>query len=164
MLAMFYNNKSADALIKENYSQAYAYFRSALTIDPIFTAVWTNFGSLYRRTGHIKLAEKGYLKALSINKIDSTTLDNLAYIYSVTGREDKAANIRKKILARRMDNPFYYFMPGEVASDEQDWKQAIGLNKNNIIFTLLSLEFILKVAMWNKSRIMIYLYLQYIKM
>ena len=136
VLAMFYNNKAADALIKERYSQAYAYFRAALTLDPMFTEAWTNFGLLYRRTGHIKLAEESYLKALTINKNDLTTLENIAHIYSITDREDKAANIRRKILAQRTDNPFYYFMLGEIAFDKQDWnlaikqyKKAIRLNK-----------------------------------
>ncbi|MCP3675217.1 MAG: tetratricopeptide repeat protein [Gammaproteobacteria bacterium] len=150
VLAMFYNNKAADALIKEKYSQAYAYFRSAITVDPLFIEAWSNFGTLYRRTGHIKLAEESYLIALSINKTDSTTLENMAYIYTVTGREDKAANIRKEILARRINNPFYYFMLGETSYDKQDWKQAvkhykkaIRLNKkqHNFYFALARVYF-----------------------
>lgn len=132
VLAMFYNNKAADALIKENYSLAYAYFRSALTIDPLFTEAWTNLGLLYRRIGHIKLAEESYLTALAINKNDSTTLENIAHIYSITGRKGKAKSIQKKILTQRMDNPYYYFMLGEVAFDKQDWKLAIKQYKKAI--------------------------------
>ena len=132
VLAMFYNNKGADALIKDNYTGAYAYFRSALSTDPMMIEGWTNLGLLYRRVGSIELAEETYLRALSINKDDATTLVNIAHIYRITGREEKAEHIRNKIELQRKNNPFYYFILGEVAYEKQDWTLAINQYKKAI--------------------------------
>jgi len=125
VLAMFYNNKGADALIKKNYSKAYAYLRQALITEPSLIEGWTNLGILYRRIGRLDYAENTYQTALTINENDSTTWENLAYIYHLTDRQQQADSIMQRLKTKRLSNHYYHFMLGEVAYEKKEFKQAI---------------------------------------
>ena len=48
VIAMFYNNKGADAIVANSYTRAYSYFRAAATIAPELAQSWVNLGVLYR--------------------------------------------------------------------------------------------------------------------
>ncbi|WP_100644475.1 tetratricopeptide repeat protein [Alteromonas facilis] len=124
-LAMFYNNKGADALISDSYSQAYAYFRAAVEQDPDFDAVWVNLGILYRRTGSPDLAQKVYERAIQADDDNLTAWENLAFLHQQNGNIALADEIFTRVERRRQDNPFYHFILGEQAFDDGDLEGAL---------------------------------------
>lgn len=125
VLALFYNNKGADALIKGKYTKAYAYFRSALITDPLLVEATINIGILYRWSNQQEYAEYAYLQALAIDNTDTAAWENLAFIYAISDRKEKADSINRRILKLRKTNPFYHFMLGEKAYEKKAWQQAI---------------------------------------
>lgn len=146
VLALFYNNKGADALIKEHYTQAYAYFRSALLKDHFLVEAWANLGVLYRRAGRIDYAESSYLKALQIKSNDITTLENLAYIYTITLRTEEAERLNAIVLNHRKENPFYHSMLGDVQYENENWLEAIKHYKKSIRLDKKQNEFYFSLA------------------
>ena len=145
VLARFYNNKGADALIKGKSLKAYAYFRKAIETENTLDGAWTNLGILYKRNKHLKASENAYLQAIAINSSNLAALENLSFIYKLTQREQQAKIITAKIHKQRLSNAFYHYMLGNTAYQRQQWKQAIKhykqairLNKrqNNFYFSI----------------------------
>lgn len=138
VMAMFYNNKGVDAMLNNKYGAAYAYFRSALESDPQFGEAWANLGLIYRWANKLEYAENTYRQALAINNDDSTTWENLAYLYSLTDRQQQSDEIIQRITLKRQSNPNYHFMLGEAEYDQKNWhaaikhyQKAIKLDKND---------------------------------
>ncbi|GAC39403.1 tetratricopeptide repeat protein [Paraglaciecola psychrophila] len=126
VMAMFYNNKGADALLRKDYTSAYAYFREALLIDPNFDSGWINLGIVYRLSGYFNQAEKTYQHALGLNSDSLTASENLAYLYTFTGREEEAEAILAKVEYKRNSNPYYHVNLGEQEMEQEHWDQALG--------------------------------------
>ena len=124
-LAMFYNNKGADALMDGSYSKAYAYFRAAAKTVPDFDSPWVNLGILYRRAGYSNLAEIAYERAIEVDSENLTAWENLAFLYAQEGQETLAQSIMRRVEKRRQDNPFYHFILGEQAFDAGKIDQAL---------------------------------------
>ena len=125
VVAMFYNNKGADALIANSYSRAYAYFRAAADADPTLGQVWVNLGVLYRKQEAYLAAERSYQQALGLNHENLTAWENLAILYNLTDRTEEAAAIQARITMKRQANPFYHFILGEEALDNESPKAAL---------------------------------------
>ena len=125
VLSMFYNNKGADAFLQKEYVTAYAYFREALMVKPNFDSAWVNLGILYRLSEYFPQAEKAYQHALVINSDSLTALENLAYLYTFTGRNEEAEKILVKVGAQRNNNPYYHVNLGEQEMEQKHWHQAL---------------------------------------
>ena len=125
-LAMYYNNKGADALIDGSYSKAYAYFRAAAKTAEDFDATWVNLGILYRRSGYHELAMQSYHKAIEIDPENLTAWENIAFLHFQAGDEQKGQTIMARVEKRRQNNPFYHFILGEQAFDAGNMELALG--------------------------------------
>ena len=124
VLAMFYNNKGADALVKSDFMTAYAYFRQAIVSDPQFQDAWANLGILYRMRGHYDWAENTYHEALKLNPDNLTILENLAVLNQHQGRYELADNIMETVEIRRQSNPYYHFILGEQELEANNYEAA----------------------------------------
>lgn len=125
ILAMFYNNKGADALLSGQESLAYRYFSEAATVYPGFGGTWANLGALYRRAGAYRAAEASYRHAISLDAENFTAWENLALLYQYQGMSREADKIMSSLRAEREQNPFYHFMLGEEAYDSGYHQQAL---------------------------------------
>jgi tetratricopeptide (TPR) repeat protein len=125
VVAMYYNNKGADALLSNEYHKAYAYFRAAIKLEPELPSVLANLGFLYRNAGYHDYAENAYMHALQIDQNNLTAWKNLAYLYRHTGRIDDATTISTRIEAKRANNPFYHINLGDYEYEQENWQQAL---------------------------------------
>lgn len=125
VLAMFYNNKGADALLNKNYKQAYAYFREALILAPEFDSAWVNLGFLYRLGGFYQQAEDAYTYALLIKPDSLTAWENLAFLYAFIDRQQEAEEILAKVERKRMSNPYYHLNLGEQEFEHENYAEAL---------------------------------------
>jgi tetratricopeptide (TPR) repeat protein len=125
VVAMFHNNKGADALIKKDYVKAYAYFRAAFLQSPDLSSVLANLGYLYRLTGHYELAKRTYLRAIKQDKNNLTAWRNLSYLYRYMGHDEKANDIVDRVTRKRADNPFFHINMGDKAFEKQQWQIAL---------------------------------------
>lgn len=125
VLSMFYNNKGADAVLQKDYVTAYAYFREAIQINPNFHSAWINLGIVYRLSEYFPQAEKSYQHALVIKPDSLTAMENLAYLYTFTGRNEDAEDILARVENQRNSNPYYHVNLGEQQMEQEHWDQAL---------------------------------------
>lgn len=150
-IAMFYNNKGAEAMVNGHSSLAFSYFAKALEEDHTFDIAWVNLGVLYRRNDMPQFAEEAYLRALALDSDSLTVRENLAILYRATGRTELAVQISNEVHQRRISNPYYHLILGDTAFEQgeytlaQDYyKRAYRLDKNNhyVLFALGKIAFV----------------------
>lgn len=110
IMAMFYTNVAAEAMIKTKYSLAYAYLKKATQLSPSYSPAWGNLGILYKYTGELELAISTYEHAISLNNENLTAITNLAILFKKVGRKNDADIIKKKLHQLRNKNPYYHAM------------------------------------------------------
>ncbi len=137
VIAMFYNNKGANAMVNGDYITAYAYLKAATKIDATFSSAWGNLGILYRFNGHEKIAIETYQYAISINDNNLTSMSNLSLLLHRNGDYEQAKQLDAFIMRKRANNPYYYALLGDEKFYKGDYHQAIHhyrkaiqLNKN----------------------------------
>lgn len=125
VLAMFYNNKGGQALIDEKYNIAYQYFKAATLVDNTFSSAWGNLAVLYRLTDNLDLAEHAYRYTIEINPDNLTALTNLALLLRRQHNNIEADHIEKRLLLKRIKNPYYHVVMADESYYQQDYLQAL---------------------------------------
>jgi len=125
IIAMFYNNKAAEAISSGNESRAYVYYKAAIKSDPSFAVSWSNLGILYRKNELLGLAELAYKKSLQLNPKSLNAMANLVVLYRYTGREREAIILQEKVDAARRTNPYYFVMLGNEAFNQSKLHEAL---------------------------------------
>ena len=135
IVAMFYTNKGADALMIGDMNKAYAYLKAATEIDPFYDSAWGNLGVLYRQNDLPVYAQRSYQNAIDINSNNLTVLDNLAILHDTTGETEKALALRDYVHQKRLSNPYYHallaneaYYNGEHLVAIKHYKKAIRLD------------------------------------
>lgn len=125
VLAMYYNNKGAEALVAVNYVLAYNYFKTAILFDSSFSTSWGNLGVLYRLTEHEPLAKKVYQYALAVDSENLTVLGNMAILLKLEGDIEGAEKLEKILKQKRHKNPYYQALLADEALYNGKFDQAI---------------------------------------
>jgi Tfp pilus assembly protein PilF len=135
VLAMFFNNKGAEALVAKDYSTAYLYFKEAIEYDKSFSSAWGNLGVLYRFTEHYDVSVKVYRHTLSLESDNLTALKNLSLLLEDQNKDVEAVKINKYLHDIRKSNPYYYalladefFYKKKYYAAEEQYKKAIKLD------------------------------------
>ena len=159
VIAMFYNNKGAQAIVDEQYHTAYAYFKAAVVQKPDFSIAWSNLALLYRINHLHLLAKETYQYALELNNNNLTALANYAILLTLIGEINEANKINQLLYRKRQDNPYYQALLADEAFYRQDYKQAVKLYKKAIELNHKAHEFYFglaktyyKLALFNKSK------------
>lgn len=127
IIALYYNNKGAEALAEHNTPLAYQYFKAATKLAPNAAKIWGNLATVYSRDGHLLSAEIIYKTAIAIAPNNRTLKENLAMLYRKTGRFNEADVLYNKVNKERLTNPFYYAMQAEEALNKAQPYEAIQL-------------------------------------
>ncbi|GLX80395.1 hypothetical protein tinsulaeT_37350 [Thalassotalea insulae] len=125
VLAMFYNNKGADAIVAEQYDLAYAYFKKSTQVAPQFSSAWGNLGILYKVTENYNLAKQAYRYAVELDNRNLTALGNLAFLLKSQGQIAQADKIERLLHSKRIKNPYYYALLADEAFYQGDYHQAL---------------------------------------
>ncbi|MFT5350379.1 MAG: Flp pilus assembly protein TadD [Planctomycetota bacterium] len=123
-VAQHFNNKGMGYLLAGEYLHALRYLVKAISMEPHTSYLWNNLGSLYRRAGNIKAAEKAYLVALSEDASDPRANSNVARLYEEIGNQELAAYYEKKAHHYRMRNPYFLYGLAQEAFAEKDYARA----------------------------------------
>lgn len=122
IIAYFYTNKAAQALIDKKQDLAYAYLKKATTLAPEFSSAWGNLGVLYKSIGQYELAISSYEQAIATKPKNYTAINNLSFVLNHVGRVDEANVIREKLHNIRISNPYYHAFLGNKAYGEHDFE------------------------------------------
>ena len=132
VLAMFYNNKGAQAMIDSDYATAYAYLKASTLADPGFSTGWGNLGLLYRFNDQMEHAQLAYRHAISLNKRNFTAMSNLSVLLKSEGQIEEAVKIDNSIVKKRQRNPYYQALLADEAFHDGDADLAVILYKKAI--------------------------------
>jgi Tfp pilus assembly protein PilF len=124
VVAMYFNNKAAEALAAGRVDDAYAWSRAAVEADPIYTDAYNTLGVIYLRRGLLPAAERALQAALARRKDHPQALANLAIVWRREGRAAEAQAVEDRLARMRALSPFATFERGRRAYEAGDYREA----------------------------------------
>jgi Tfp pilus assembly protein PilF len=120
VLAMFMNNRAAEAISQSDLDLAYAWARAAIVHDPSFYSAYNTLAVVYLRHGQAQAAEASLRYLLGLMPTHTQGLSNLVLALRAQGRMADAE--ATAIALRRLEKvaPFEYFNLGMVALNAGD--------------------------------------------
>jgi len=129
IVAMFMNNRAAEALAQKRTDDAYWWLRQAIASDPSFSNLYNTLGVTYLRKGMLAQAETALRFATSVDPKSTEIWRNLAIVLRHDGRVEEAAAIESQhpvsgaaALAAAIDG-------GLKANETGDYGRALSLLK-----------------------------------
>jgi len=132
IMALFYNNKGANALINGERDIAYAYFKQATMHGPALAETWGNLASLYRQSGELELAELLFKHGIELDPSNLTIKENLARLYELTDRSGAASTLNNEVKRKRKNNPYFYAMQAALDYNDGNYRKSVRKYKKAI--------------------------------
>lgn len=124
VLAMFMNNRAAEAMVRGQLDDAYWRARQAIKLDPQFRSAYNTLGVIYLRHGDAAHAEQVLHYVLNGAPDNPRVLANYAEALRELGRTGEALAIQKRLAAVEPVPPFYWFVQGQAALHQGDFLKA----------------------------------------
>ena len=124
IVAMYMNNRAAEALAAGNVDDAYWWARAAVRQDPEFVSAYNTLGVVYRRHGNPNEAEKVLAYALERDPRNTRVVANLIRVLSDLGQVANAQALTRRLELLEPEPPYSYFDPGLQAMRDHDYKAA----------------------------------------
>jgi tetratricopeptide (TPR) repeat protein len=124
VVAMFMNNRAAEALAGNRFEEAYWWARRAIVADPALLYPYNTLAVVYRRHGDAAMSERTLRWALAREPDSTMALSNLAQLLDAAGHTDEARVVRDKLARLQPVTPFYYFNLGKTAMQLGDYRRA----------------------------------------
>lgn len=124
VVAMYQNNRAAEALARGNVDDAYWWARAAVARAPGFLAPYNTLGVVYLRHGELDAAAAVLGTVLARDEHDREALSNLAIVAERQGRDDEARALRARLARLEPDPPYAYFLRGRQAMQRGDYAAA----------------------------------------
>ena len=124
VLAMFMNNRAAEAMVHGQLDDAYWRARQAIKLDPQFRSAYNTLGVIYLRHGDAAHAEQVLHYVLNGAPDNPRVLANYAEALRELGRTGEAQAIQKRLASVEPVPPFYWFVQGQAALHQGDFLRA----------------------------------------
>jgi len=124
VVAMYANNRAAEALIGGRLDDAYAWTREALRRDPSFMSAFNTLGVVYLRHGDVELATRAFDRVLAAEPSNTRALANMAEARERQDRNGEAALLRARLAKIESTPPFHFFNLGMAAMQRNDYLSA----------------------------------------
>ncbi|MEO8836001.1 MAG: tetratricopeptide repeat protein [Caldimonas sp.] len=150
IVAMYANNRAAEALADGRVDDAYAWAAASVRHDPGFAAAFNTLGVVYLRHDNLAEAERTFRHVLAVDPKDTRSLANLAETYERQGRYGDAQATRLALAALEPYPPFHFFNLGMAAMQHKDYRAARELFAREVARTgsYHEFQFWLGVADW----------------
>jgi tetratricopeptide (TPR) repeat protein len=89
VVAMYANNRAAEALVGGRLDDAYAWTREALRRDPSFMSAFNTLGVVYLHHGDVELAARAFERVLASEPANTRALANMAETRDRQGRSER---------------------------------------------------------------------------
>ncbi len=124
IVAMFMNNRAAEALARSALDDAYWWAREAVLQDPGFDAGRNTLGVVYLRRGLAAEAQRVFEALLRHEPGNTNALGNLVQALRQQGRETEARAAAARLALLEPHPPFFWFNAGLQAMQEHDYLRA----------------------------------------
>jgi tetratricopeptide (TPR) repeat protein len=127
ILAMYMNNRAAEALVRGRLDDAYWLAREGIRQNPQYWAAYNTLGVIYLRRGNPEMAEAVFRRVLQSDPANTRALANLALTLARLGRDADATAVDQQLAGVEGEAPFHYFHAGLAAMEAGDFRTARGL-------------------------------------
>jgi Flp pilus assembly protein TadD len=124
VLAMYMNNRAAEAMVRGQLDDAYWRARAAIRLDPQFLSAYNTLGVIYLRHGDAAHAQQVLHDALAASPDNPRLLANYAEALHTLGRTTEAQAIQARLAQVEPTPPFYWFVQGQAALHQGDYAKA----------------------------------------
>jgi len=115
VVAMFMNNRAAEALARDDTGAAYWWVRQSLAADAGFVGALNTLGVVYQRSGQPAAAEQVYRETLRRAPQHTQALSNLLHLLEAQGRSTEAQPLALRLAALEPEPPYHWFVQGQAA-------------------------------------------------
>jgi Flp pilus assembly protein TadD len=124
VVAMYMNNRAAEALAQGRVDDAYWWARAAIGQDGRFLASYNTLGVVYLRHGDLAKAETVFRRMLQSEPRNTQAMFNLAHAVGRLGRADEAAALHRQLAQIEPHPPFHFFNLGLAAMEKREYRAA----------------------------------------
>ncbi|HYD79028.1 MAG TPA: tetratricopeptide repeat protein [Paucimonas sp.] len=124
VVAMFMNNRAAEALARGNVNDAYWWAREAVRQDPRFFSAYNTLGVVYQRRGHPQEARQVLSQALELEPKNTIVMFNLAQTLRDLGLTAEASRMTARLEELQPHPPYHFFKLGKDAMQQGDFRSA----------------------------------------
>lgn len=124
VVAMYMNNRAAEALVEGRLDDAYWWSREAIVQDPAFLSTYNTLGVVYLRHGDAVQAERVFAQVLAREPGNTRAMFNLVLALNRQDRRTEAAQWQQRLAALEPEPPFHFFQLGLEAMQRQDFATA----------------------------------------
>lgn len=103
--AMYHANLGGSALRANDLDTALKNLETTTALAPDWSAGWVNLGVTYAHLGQVEEAFMAYRRALEIDPINGSALNNMSILYGNIGR-DAEARVALRAAAEQTESPF----------------------------------------------------------
>jgi Tfp pilus assembly protein PilF len=141
VLAMYMNNRAAEALARGRLNDAYAWARAAVVQEPRFLPAHNTLGVVYQRHHDAVEAEQVFRGITAVEPDNTTALSNLAQLLREQGRSAEAQQVAARLHAIQPVAPYEYFNQGQAAMQRADYRTARDLFAREVDRAAYNAEF-----------------------
>ncbi|MES2150807.1 MAG: tetratricopeptide repeat protein [Pseudomonadota bacterium] len=127
IVAMYMNNRAAEALALDHIDDAYWWARAAVLQYPASITAFNTLGVIYLRHGDTAMAEQVYLRALEREPENTVLMHNLKPVLNLLGKRDEAEALGRRLANIEPYPPFHFFNLGMKAMEKGDFSGARSL-------------------------------------
>jgi Tfp pilus assembly protein PilF len=124
VVAMYLNNRAAEALAEGRLDDGYWWAREALMQDPAFIEPANTLGVIYSRAGHALAAEAALRHVLAHAPDHVAALSNLSSLLMREGRTAEAQALQARLAQKQPVAPFHFYELGRQAMAAGDFAAA----------------------------------------
>ncbi|MBN7818268.1 tetratricopeptide repeat protein [Bowmanella yangjiangensis] len=125
VIAMYYQNLAAEALIENDLIKAHGWIRLALAQNELNPSSLATLAVIYARGGHKQQAEQVYLYAMERDVRSLELLDNYRQLLTKQGRNKEAAQVAKKLGNTQDNNPYRWLKLAEQSFAEGNFETSV---------------------------------------
>ena len=141
IVAMYMNNRAAEALARGQVDSAYWWARAAITRAPELTSPYNTLGVVYLRHGDAQAADRVLSHVLQRDPRNLQAMSNQATALDALGRADESTALRAQLARLEPYPPYHFFRLGTAAMQRGDYPSAKSLFEKEVARASYSGEF-----------------------
>jgi Flp pilus assembly protein TadD len=124
IVAMYMNNRAAEAFLRGHLDDAYWWARAAIAKDRGFLNAYNTLGAVYHRHGNLPQAEYALGYALEREPKNAHIMSNLAGVLGEMGRVTERDALKARLAQLEPNPPFVFYNRGQKALRDGDFRTA----------------------------------------
>lgn len=124
VVAMFMNNRAAEALAQQDLNNAYWWARKAIAMDPGMLHAYNTLAVIYLQHGNLAESERALRYVLKVQPENTMVISNMVQVLQLTGADAEANALKARLAELQPYPPFHFFLQGQQAMKAGDFLRA----------------------------------------